>query len=64
MDAGIPGALPILNRRCVELAVLSSLALSCSVNPTSYFDRKHYFYADLPVSIARMEKRASFVLEC
>lgn len=50
-DAAIPGTLPVLNKKCVELAVLSSLALKCKINPVSFFDRKHYFYSDLPVSI-------------
>ena len=40
----------VLNRRCVEAAVMTSLALNCSINKKSLFDRKHYFYADLPVS--------------
>ena len=40
----------VLNKRSVEAGVLSSLALGCSVNKISRFDRKHYFYADLPVS--------------
>lgn len=48
-DCSIPGTLPVLNRRCVEAGVLTALALNCRVNPISYFDRKHYFYADLPV---------------
>lgn len=43
--------LQVLNRRCVEAGVLTALALSCRVNPVSVFDRKHYFYADLPVCI-------------
>ncbi|GFG30311.1 hypothetical protein Cfor_02126 [Coptotermes formosanus] len=47
-DAAIPGTLPVLNRRCVEAGVLTALALSCTVNPVSVFDRKHYFYSDLP----------------
>lgn len=47
-DAAIPGTLPVLNRRCVEAGVLTALALSCTVNPVSLFDRKHYFYSDLP----------------
>ena len=42
--------LQVLNRRCVEAGVLTALALSCTLNPVSLFDRKHYFYADLPVS--------------
>ena len=38
-----------LNKNCVEAGVLTALALGCKVNPVSKFDRKHYFYADLPV---------------
>jgi len=48
LDAAIPGTLPVINRRCVEAAVLCSLALGCRVNLNSSFDRKHYFYADMP----------------
>ena len=40
----------VLNRRCVEAAVMTGLALNCTINRKSLFDRKHYFYADLPVS--------------
>ncbi|XP_071445870.1 glutamyl-tRNA(Gln) amidotransferase subunit B, mitochondrial [Hetaerina americana] len=47
-DAAIPGTLPVLNRRCVEAGAMTALALSCKLNPVSQFDRKHYFYADLP----------------
>lgn len=49
-DCAMPGTLPVLNRRCVEAGVLTALALNCYVNPVSSFDRKHYFYADMPVS--------------
>src|SRR6202453_882823 len=45
---GLPGALPVLNRQAVELAIEASLALSCTVNPKSIFARKNYFYPDLP----------------
>ncbi|MCI8360165.1 MAG: Asp-tRNA(Asn)/Glu-tRNA(Gln) amidotransferase subunit GatB [Clostridiales bacterium] len=45
---GMPGALPVLNRRAVELAVKAGLAFSCRVSAVSRFDRKHYFYPDLP----------------
>src|SRR5690606_5481771 len=44
----LPGALPVLNRRAVELAVRASLAINCTVNRTSVFARKNYFYPDLP----------------
>ncbi len=45
---GLPGSLPVLNRRAVELAVRGALALDCSVRPHSSFARKNYFYPDLP----------------
>jgi len=45
---GLPGALPVLNRQAVELAIEASLALHCTVNPKSIFARKNYFYPDLP----------------
>ena len=47
-DASTPGTLPVLNRRCVEAGVSTALALGCHLNMVSFFDRKHYFYADLP----------------
>jgi aspartyl-tRNA(Asn)/glutamyl-tRNA(Gln) amidotransferase subunit B len=45
---GLPGALPVLNRRAVDLAVKAALALECTVQPRSIFARKNYFYPDLP----------------
>jgi aspartyl-tRNA(Asn)/glutamyl-tRNA(Gln) amidotransferase subunit B len=44
----LPGALPVLNERAVELATRAALGLGCQVNPTSVFARKNYFYPDLP----------------
>src|SRR5450755_886503 len=45
---GLPGALPVLSRQAVELAISASLALHCTVNPFSRFARNNYFYPDLP----------------
>jgi aspartyl-tRNA(Asn)/glutamyl-tRNA(Gln) amidotransferase subunit B len=45
---GMPGALPVLNRKAVEFATLAALALNCRINQTSIFARKNYFYPDLP----------------
>jgi aspartyl-tRNA(Asn)/glutamyl-tRNA(Gln) amidotransferase subunit B len=45
---GLPGALPVLNRKAVEFAVLAARALKCEVRETSIFARKNYFYPDLP----------------
>ena len=44
---GLPGALPVLNRAAVDLAIRAALALGCTVHDTSVFARKHYFYPDL-----------------
>ena len=44
----LPGALPVLNERAVELATRAALGLGCTVNPISIFARKNYFYPDLP----------------
>jgi len=48
IDAGFPGMLPVLNRFCVEQAVRTGLGLNAAINLTSRFDRKNYFYPDLP----------------
>ena len=45
---GLPGALPVLSREAVELAIKGALALDCRINPQSRFARKNYFYPDLP----------------
>jgi len=45
---GLPGALPVLNRTAVELAIKGALALNCRIRPHSRFARKNYFYPDLP----------------
>jgi aspartyl-tRNA(Asn)/glutamyl-tRNA(Gln) amidotransferase subunit B len=48
VDIGLPGVLPVLNEKAVELAVRLALGLGATVHPVSVFARKHYFYPDLP----------------
>jgi len=48
VDAGMPGMLPVINEYCVEQAVRTGLGLKAEINLTSAFDRKNYFYPDLP----------------
>jgi aspartyl-tRNA(Asn)/glutamyl-tRNA(Gln) amidotransferase subunit B len=45
---GLPGALPVLNRRAVDFAIKAAVALGCEIQPESIFARKNYFYPDLP----------------
>ena len=49
LDLAHPGHLPLLNQQCVRNALKTSLLLGCQVNKVSIFDRKHYFYPDLPL---------------
>jgi aspartyl-tRNA(Asn)/glutamyl-tRNA(Gln) amidotransferase subunit B len=48
VDAAMPGMLPVINRKCVEQAIRTGLGLKAKINLTSVFDRKNYFYPDLP----------------
>jgi len=48
VSLALPGALPKLNKEVVAKAIKMGLALNCTINQTNYFDRKNYFYADLP----------------
>lgn len=48
VDAAMPGMLPVLNEKCVEQAVRTGLGLNAVINKTSVFERKNYFYPDLP----------------
>ena len=48
VDAAMPGMLPVINRHCVEQAVKTGLGLQAKINLKSHFDRKNYFYPDLP----------------
>src|SRR5579864_8445995 len=45
---GLPGSLPVLNRRAVELGLRTAVVLGCRIQPTSRFHRKNYYYPDLP----------------
>src|SRR5262249_53976821 len=45
---GLPGALPVMNRKAFELALKAALALNCEIAPFTKWDRKNYFYPDLP----------------
>lgn len=47
---GFPGAMPIFNKKCANLAIKAGLSLNCNINEKSSFDRKNYFYPDLPKS--------------
>lgn len=48
IDAAMPGMLPVINEKCIEHAVKTGLGLNAQINKFSVFDRKNYFYADLP----------------
>ncbi len=48
IDAAMPGMLPVINKKCVEQAIKTGLGINAQINTRSVFDRKNYFYADLP----------------
>ncbi|MEE2915698.1 MAG: Asp-tRNA(Asn)/Glu-tRNA(Gln) amidotransferase GatCAB subunit B, partial [Pseudomonadota bacterium] len=48
VDAAMPGMLPVPNRECIRQAVRTGMAIDAQINKWSRFDRKNYFYADLP----------------
>ena len=48
VDSGMPGALPVINKHCIDQAILTGISLNAEINKKSIFDRKNYFYPDLP----------------
>ncbi|POM73363.1 Aspartyl/glutamyl-tRNA(Asn/Gln) amidotransferase, B subunit [Phytophthora palmivora] len=57
-DAALPGTLPVINRECVHQAIRLGLAVDATVHPRSLFERKHYFYCDLPLGYQLTQQRA------
>ena len=57
LDVGVPGFLPQLSQEAVQAAVLSAAATKCHIPPMSRFERKHYFYADLPLGYQVTQQR-------
>jgi aspartyl-tRNA(Asn)/glutamyl-tRNA(Gln) amidotransferase subunit B len=57
MDVAVPGVLPRLSQEAVQAAVLSAATLNCTLPPVSRFERKHYFYADLPLGYQITQQR-------
>ena len=64
VDSAFPGMLPVINQFCIEQSVKTGLGLKAKINLNSVFDRKNYFYADLPqgyqISQYKTPSRASF----
>lgn len=52
---GLPGSLPVMNQRAIEMIAMAGLALNCTINHDTFFDRKNYFYVDLPSSYQRSQ---------
>ena len=48
VDCGMPGSLPVINEYCIDQAIITGLSLNADINKISVFDRKNYFYPDLP----------------
>src|ERR1700709_2250102 len=61
VDAAIPGMLPVINEACVKQAVRTGLGLHAQINLRSVFDRKNYFYPDLPQGYQSSQDKAPIV---
>jgi aspartyl-tRNA(Asn)/glutamyl-tRNA(Gln) amidotransferase subunit B len=62
IDTGMPGALPVLNEKAVELAVKAAFALNTEPQKYSYFERKHYFYPDSPAGYQISQLHAPIII--
>ena len=62
-DASMPGTLPVLNKACVSAAISTGLALNCTISSKCHFDRKHYFYADMPQGYQITQKRSPIAVD-
>lgn len=63
IDYGLPGMLPVLNRKAVDLAIKAGKALNAEIASVSRFDRKHYFYPDLPKGYQTTQMYQPIILE-
>ena len=63
VDYGLPGMLPVLNRQAIDLAVMAGGALNAQIANVSRFDRKHYFYPDLPKGYQTTQMYHPIILE-
>jgi aspartyl-tRNA(Asn)/glutamyl-tRNA(Gln) amidotransferase subunit B len=63
VDAAFPGMLPVINRTCVEQAIRTGLGLNATINEVSVFDRKNYFYPDLPAGYQISQYKRPIVSE-
>src|SRR5579872_2487543 len=63
VDAAMPGMLPVINKKCVEQAIRTGLGLKAKINLSSVFDRKNYFYPDLPAGYQISQYKSPIVGE-
>ena len=62
ISLGHPGAMPVVNKKAVEFAIKMGLACGCKINEVNYFDRKNYFYPDLPKGYQTTQDKAPICL--
>jgi aspartyl-tRNA(Asn)/glutamyl-tRNA(Gln) amidotransferase subunit B len=62
-DLSLPGTMPTLNGYCVQAALITALALNCKINAISSFERKHYFYSDLPAGYQITQQKQPIAID-